>query len=185
MLQTRSGGAWCPLLQAGTDPRPVAPPVECRPWGKGSLGSAVGSATDQWRVSGTSCFPGGSAGQGTSPGDALLLGTHTTLCHRPLLRVKRGSSSLRGRLVTAVPFPQPDAWWQGHSTSGEGWSGSKSSAICFCGGRSRAPCFGTSPLPCSSLELEVGDADEWKGSNCWLLDKDRSYTREVKYLIFN
>lgn len=77
-----------------------------------TLGSTVGSATGQQRLSHTSCFPGGSAGLGTSPGDVLLLGTHTTLCHGPLLWVKRVSSPMRVCLVTLVPFPQPDAWWQ-------------------------------------------------------------------------
>lgn len=33
-LQARSDGAWCPLLQAGTGPRPVAPWGDCGPWGK-------------------------------------------------------------------------------------------------------------------------------------------------------
>lgn len=85
-------------------------------------------------------------------GDAHHTVPQTTVAGEKGLQL---SESLFGH---GCPFSSGWCLVAGHSTSGGGWSRSKSTAICFCGGQSRAPCFGTSPLPCSSLKLIVGDA---------------------------
>lgn len=73
-LQARSAGAWCPLLQAGTGPRSVAPQGDCGPWGK-DLGLYCWLCTAQWHVSHTSSIPGGSAALEASP-QAVHSGSH-------------------------------------------------------------------------------------------------------------
>ena len=115
--------------------------------GAKTLSSTVGSAANQQHVSHTSCFPGGSAGLGTSPGDVLLLGTRTTLCHRPLLQVKRVSSPMRVCLVTVVPFPQPGAWWQTTAYQERGGPGAEAQLLASVKARAEPPALGPALCP--------------------------------------
>ena len=156
-MRTRNGGAWCLLLQAGTDPTPVAPRVDCRPWGKDLELYCWVCRQPAARVTHLLLPRWFSRTGDISWGCAAAGDTHHTV-PQTLIAGEKGLQPHESLFGNSCPFSSAWCLVAGHGISGEGWSGSRSTATCFCEGQIRAPRFGTSPLPRSSLNLIARDA---------------------------